>query len=287
MTYAPQLIHTPAAMQAWAKTARAAGKTITLVPTMGYLHRGHDAVVQAAQALGDVTVVSIFVNPSQFAPHEDLACYPRDLDADLARLARLGVDVVFVPSVGSMYPEGFDHFVTPTALAQTLCGATRPHHFRGVCTVVAMLLRMTLCQVAVFGRKDYQQWRIIQRMVRDLWLDVEIVGVPTVRDTDGLALSSRNNYLSDSQREAAQVLPRALRHMAAAVAKGDRDTASLLQRAKAAVASEPLARLDYIAIVDATSLQPVTSIGDRTLCAAAVVVGTTRLIDNCELQAAS
>jgi pantoate--beta-alanine ligase len=286
MNRKPRVIRCPEQMHAWAKKARAAGKRIALVPTMGFLHRGHDVLMQQAQTVGDVTVASIFVNPSQFAPHEDLASYPRDLDADLARLTLLGVDAVFAPSVASMYPEGFDHYVTPTALAQTLCGKSRPQHFRGVCTVVAMLLRMTLCHVAVFGRKDYQQWRIVQRMVRDLWLDVEIVGVPTVRDADGLALSSRNSYLSAKQRLAAQILPRTLNDLACAVADGACDSATLLQHARETIAREPQACLEYIAIVDPTSLQPVTQVGLQGLCAAAVVVGKTRLIDNCELRSA-
>ncbi len=275
--------HDSAAMRQWAEGERQAGHTLALVPTMGFLHEGHLALVRAARRRGDTVSVSIFVNPTQFGPQEDLARYPRDLDGDLEKLRTLGVDAVFVPNPAAIYPPGFDTFIEPGAMAQPLCGASRPGHFRGVCTVVHLLFRICLPHVAVFGQKDYQQLQIIRQMTRDLRLDVDIVGVPTVREADGLALSSRNAYLSASERQQATCLWQALQSVQREVLAGERVTAKLLACARAAVARAHAARIDYIDICDRENLAPLAIVDRPAVCALAVFIGTTRLIDNIEL----
>jgi len=269
-------------MRAWADQCRSEGARIALVPTMGYLHAGHLTLVEEAARRGDRVVVSIFVNPTQFAPGEDLSRYPRDFDGDLAKLEGLDarVDAVFAPTRGALYPEGFDTYVAPEQLARGLCGASRPSHFRGVCTVVLVLFRITRCGVAVLGEKDFQQLQIIRRMVADLWLDVEVVGVPTLREPDGLAMSSRNARLSVEERREAVVLSRALRCLADSVSGGERDTATLLARARSTIEASGALRIDYLSIVDAATLQPVGRLAGEAVCAVAAFVGETRLIDN-------
>src|SRR5437867_8605141 len=190
------VVRDPRELHAWATAERERGQRIALVPTMGALHDGHLSLVREAKQRAERTVVSIFVNPTQFGPHEDLARYPRDLDRDLQLLSPLRPDLVFAPEPAAIYPSGFDTYVVPDQMARVLCGASRPGHFRGVCTVVLLLFRISRCQVALFGEKDFQQLQIIRRMNRDLWLGVEVVGMPIVREADGLALSSRNAYLS-------------------------------------------------------------------------------------------
>lgn len=281
-------INTPEAMRAWARCQKEQRQRIALVPTMGYLHEGHLSLVAAAKQHADSVIVSIFVNPLQFGPSEDLDRYPRDLQGDLDKLARAGADVVFTPASHAIYNDQFDTHIVPNQLAQTLCGASRPIHFRGVCTVVELLFRITLCDVAVFGEKDYQQLQIIRRMVTDLWLDVDIIGMPIVREADGLAMSSRNAYLVGEQRQHALVLQRAMHTMQRAVDSGDpqwRSTQKLCDRARAIISDVPSAHIDYVEIVHPDTLQPLEQITPNQPGRAvlAVWIGKTRLIDNCEL----
>jgi pantoate--beta-alanine ligase len=235
---------------------RAAGRRVALVPTMGALHAGHLALVAEARRRADTVVVSIFVNPAQFGPGEDLAAYPRPFEADAARCAEAGVDVVFAPSVEALYPPGAQTIVDVERLSRPLCGASRPGHFRGVATVVVKLLAAAKPHVAVFGEKDFQQLALIRRLVRDLLLDVEVVGVPTLREADGLALSSRNAFLDAAARSEATVLSRALAAARDAVAAGERDRDALLARVRREVAKAPRAELDYAELRDPESLDP-------------------------------
>jgi pantoate--beta-alanine ligase len=253
---------------------------IALVPTMGSLHDGHLALVREARGRGDRVVVSIFVNPTQFGANEDLDKYPRDLDADLAKLAALDVDAVFVPNEAVIYPPGFDTWVVPGELAQPLCGASRPDHFRGVATVVLILLRLSRCHVALFGEKDFQQLQIIRRMAADLWLDVEIVGCPIVRERDGLAMSSRNAYLSPEERRQALVLSQGLARAELLVEGGERRAGAIAGAVRDTIAGAPAARVDYVELVDSESLAAVERVEAPVLCAIAAWVGRTRLIDN-------
>lgn len=274
------IISDPAALSAWALEQRDAGARVVLVPTMGALHEGHRSLVRQAHRHGDRVVVSIFVNPTQFGPKEDLASYPRDLDADIEQLAALDVDVVFTPTAEKVYAPGFDTYVVPQTMASVLCGASRSNHFRGVCTIVLLLFRMSRCHAAVFGTKDYQQLQIIRRMNRDLWLDVDIVDTPILRESDGLAMSSRNAYLSQSERRDAVALSRALDRVAERFDAGERDVESLLTIARATLGEAPTARVDYAEIVDPESLQSLARIEQAAVCALAVAFGSTRLIDN-------
>jgi pantoate--beta-alanine ligase len=272
---------TPAAMQAWADGERAAGRRIALVPTMGALHAGHLALIAAARERADRVVVSIFVNPIQFDRREDFERYPRTLDADLAACAAAGADAVYAPSAAAMYPEGFSTTVEVAGLTEPLCGRTRPGHFRGVTTVVTKLLHAVRPHCAVFGEKDWQQLAVVRRLAADLDFGVEIVGVPTVREPDGVALSSRNRRLAAADREAARCLPRALDAAAAAVAAGESRAAAIVGRAAAVIAAEPRARIEYAELRDPESLEEVAEMaGAPALLALAVWVGGVRLIDN-------
>lgn len=265
---------------------RAPGPLI-LVPTMGALHAGHAALLDRARQLAGArgtVVASLFVNPTQFGPREDLARYPRPLAADRKLCAQHGVDVLFLPTAEAMYPGGFSTYVEEGAVSLPLCGASRPGHFRGVCTVVLKLFQIVAPAQAVFGLKDYQQCAVIRRMVRDLNLPVRIVPVATVREPDGLALSSRNRYLSDAERVQAPVLRRALLAARAAYRAGEKNAARLRQKLVATIASAPLARLDYAGVADADSLRPVRTAGRNTVMALAVFFGPTRLIDNLTLK---
>jgi len=266
--------------------ARAAGKTVGFVPTMGYLHEGHLALVRRVAERADVTAVSIFVNPTQFGPAEDLARYPRDLARDTAMLEAEGVDLVFTPDAVEIYPPGARTFVEVEGVSDRLEGASRPGHFRGVATVVTKLFEIVRPHVAAFGQKDAQQALIVRRMTRDLLLDVEILVVPTQRDGDGVALSSRNVYLSVEERRAARAIPRALAAARQAVTAGERDPVAILGAARAELAAEPLLRLDYLELVDAETLAPIARAGGEMLLAVAVFAGATRLIDNAPLAAA-
>jgi pantoate--beta-alanine ligase len=264
--------------------ARRKGRSIALVPTMGSLHEGHLSLVHRAANEADLVVVSIFVNPTQFGPGEDFDAYPRDLDRDLEQCERAGVDMVFAPGVDVMYPQGASTSVEETALSTVLCGASRPGHFRGVATVVAALLNMVAPDVAVFGQKDAQQCCVIERMVRDLAMPVRIVRAPIVREPDGLAMSSRNRYLSADQREQATCLYRALCAAEEAVAGGERRTEHLGNLMRTILEREPDVAIDYVALVDAVTLEPREDVGgDPVLVALAVRVGSARLIDNLEL----
>ena len=281
-------IRTPAAMRAWADRTRADGRRIGLVPTMGYLHAGHLSLVAEARRQVDACVVSIFVNPMQFNAKDDLARYPRDLAGDRGQLERAGADVLFMPSAEDMYQAGFQTEVTVSKVTAELCGRLRPGHFRGVTTVVAKLFNAVKPHLAIFGEKDFQQLATIRRMVADLDFGIEIVGMPTMRETDGLAMSSRNANLSPPERIAARCLSRALAAGRDAVAAGTRTAEAVLARVRAVLAREPLARLDYAELVDAETIEPIETIEERpALLALAVFVGRTRLIDNAVLTATS
>jgi pantoate--beta-alanine ligase len=264
--------------------ARHTGQTIGLVPTMGALHAGHASLIRAARANADYIVVSIFVNPTQFGPNEDLARYPRPFEKDVALCAEENVQLVFAPEPAVIYPPGFRTFVEVTALEDVLCGASRPGHFRGVATVVLKLFNIVQPDVACFGQKDAQQARILRQMAADLDLPLRIVVGPIVREPDGLALSSRNQYLDPNQRQAATVLYQALQEVKQMVAHGERDAAKLVQHLRSRIESTPGARLAYAAIVDADNLQPLARLKGRVLVAIAVWLGSTRLIDNVELE---
>ena len=261
--------------------SREGNRTIGFVPTMGALHAGHLSLVQAARARCDVVVVSVFVNPAQFGPREDFAAYPRDLTHDSALLAESRVDFVFAPAVAEIYPKSFSTYVTVEGLSEGLEGAARPGHFRGVTTVVALLLNIVRPDFAFFGQKDAQQAIVISQMVRDLAFDSAVVVLPTARAESGLALSSRNDYLDDEQRSAATVLYRGLSRAAAEYDNGERNAERLIAAVRSTVATEPRARIDYVSINDAETLGQLEELGDRpALISAAMYIGKTRLIDN-------
>ena len=258
----------------------AAPSPVVLVPTMGALHDGHAALIEAARTRAGrsgTVIVSIFVNPTQFGPNEDLSKYPRPFEADLALCEAHGADAVFAPTADEMYPTGDSTFVDETELSRGLCGAQRPGHFRGVCTVVAKLFNIIRPAAAIFGEKDYQQLATIRRMARDLALPIEIVGGPLVRDSDGLALSSRNVYLSPEDRRRALSLSRALRHLGERIGEGERDASALLAAGRAQLEVD---RLDYLELRDPLSLRPLARIDGPARAFVAAVVGRTRLIDN-------
>ena len=276
-----QIVTTAADLQQAALQLRAEGRRIGFVPTMGNLHEGHLSLIRIARQRADIVVVSVFVNPTQFGPSEDFAAYPRTFEADRALCEQEGVDLLFFPSVAEMYPDGASVSLVETALSRTLCGASRPGHFDGVCTVVAKLFNLALPHLAVFGEKDAQQLRVIRRMVRDLRFPVEIVPGPTCREPDGLARSSRNQYLTPAQRPQAAVLRRALDEAERLFANGERDPALLTAAMRAVLARAPDARIDYVSIVDDETLQPLSApILRPALVALAVWVGKPRLIDN-------
>ena len=257
------------------------GLKVGLVPTMGYLHEGHASLVRESVRRCDKTVASVFVNPTQFAPNEDLATYPRDFARDCEILEREGCDIVFHPSVEEMYPEGFATYVEiQSEMPKQLCGKTRPIHFRGVCTVVCKLFNIATPDMAFFGEKDAQQLAIVRRMGRDLSIGVEIVGCPIVREADGLAKSSRNAYLSEKERSAALVLSKAVSLGKKMTEEGERDASKVVAAMRALIEAEHLARIDYVSAVDGETMAPVKEISDRTLVALAVYIGKTRLIDN-------
>lgn len=275
-----RVIESVSGMQQYARNARREGLKIGLVPTMGYLHAGHLSLVSMARERADVVVLSIFVNPTQFLPGEDLASYPRDFDRDCELCVKAGVDVLFYPSPGEMYEPDHSVYVEETRLSNVLCGVSRPGHFRGVTTVVLKLFNITAPEVAVFGQKDAQQCRVIQRMVRDLNVPVEIVVGPIVREPDGLAMSSRNKYLSPEQRRNALCLYRSLALAGEMIQAGETSVAVIREALIRGLSTVPEAKIDYIAVVDNETLEPVEQVRKRVLVALAVRVGTTRLIDN-------
>jgi len=270
-------LHTPAEMTAWTLAARARGERVAFVPTMGALHEGHVTLLREARKHGQRVVLSIFVNPTQFGPNEDLARYPRDLGGDLAKAAGAGTDAAYVPDVRDVYPPGYQTTVEVPELARGLCGPFRPGHFAGVATVVCKLFNVVRPDVALFGEKDYQQLAIVRRMVVDLDMGVEIVGVPTVREADGLAMSSRNAYLSPAERARALSISRALLAARDGALGGARDGVALVAGARAALDVD---RVDYVELVDAESLRPTTDLARPTVLAVAAFIGRTRLIDN-------
>jgi len=278
----------PDKMRAWSEALRAEGKRIGFVPTMGYLHEGHLSLVRIAKAKGcDDVAASIFVNPAQFGPGEDFERYPRNETRDLDLLRGEGVAAVFLPGVEDMYPEGYQTYIDVTGLSQGLCGASRPGHFRGVATVGAKLLLIVRPHVAVFGEKDFQQQAVIRRMVRDLCIDVEIVGAPIVREADGLAMSSRNKYLEGEDRLAARCLYRALCRARDLHVAGVRDPEKLLDVVRAKILAEPKAKIEYAEARDPETLSPVRVPSERMTILVAARVGPTRLIDNITLGGAT
>ena len=276
----PRLISDRQTLRRYLASLRQVGKTIGLVPTMGALHEGHLSLVDAARAECDSTVVTIFVNPTQFGPSEDLAAYPRNLDEDLERLGQRGVDLVFAPSEGEIYRPGHETFVEVGATGEPLEGEFRPGHLRGVATIVLKLLNLVPATVAFFGSKDYQQSLVVRRLVEDFDLPVEIRTCPIVRERDGLAMSSRNVHLNAEERRRALAMPQGLGLAAALVAEGERDAAVIRQRVAAHIRAVAGVAPQYVALVRAGTVTPVAQIDGPSVVAVAVVIGTTRLIDN-------
>lgn len=279
-----EIIRLPKEMQARAEKIRNAGKKISFVPTMGYFHEGHTSLMDIGKRLADVLVVSLFVNPTQFGPTEDYKSYPRDFERDCKIASEHGCDIMFAPEVSDFYPEGYQTWVTVEELTKTLCGASRPTHFRGVATVVAKLFNCVKPHYAVFGKKDYQQLKVVEQMVRDLNFDIEIIEAETYREPDGLAMSSRNTYLNPDERKAATCLIRALREVESAFKKGERNAEKLRAIASELISSEPLANIDYIEIASQKTMQLIKGvIKEPVIMALAVKIGKARLIDNIEL----
>jgi pantoate--beta-alanine ligase len=275
-----RIIPAIAEMKEAVRVEKASGRSIGFVPTMGYLHEGHLSLVRASKERTDATVVSLFANPAQFGPREDFRAYPRDADRDAALLRAEGVDYLFIPSPEEMYPPGYKTYVEVHDLQDVLCGASRPGHFRGVCTVVLKLFEIVRPDEAFFGQKDAQQAIILKKMSRDLDLSVRIEVRPIVREADGLAMSSRNTYLGAAERKAAVVLSRSLGLAREMVAAGERRASPVVEAIRAEIGREPLARIDYVEAVETSGLTPATELADGTLVALAVFIGRTRLIDN-------
>jgi pantoate--beta-alanine ligase len=282
-----EIVRDPRAIRARTEDLRRDGRRIAVVPTMGALHEGHLQLLRTARARADIVIITMFVNPTQFGPNEDLARYPRDEAGDIAKARTCGIDLAFCPDASSMYPAGAQTFIEVRELQKPLCGASRPGHFAGVATIVSKLFHITNPHLAVFGEKDYQQLAIIRRMVRDLDFGIEILGVPIVSEADGLALSSRNAYLSADQRKTALSLSKGLAAAEAAVKAGERDGAKIVAAARALIEAEPGARIDYVELRDADELSSVTTLSRPAVLAMAVFVGTTRLIDNRVLRPAT
>ena len=275
-----EILRDPRAMRARVEDLRRDGLRIAVVPTMGFLHEGHLSLLRAARAKADVVILTIFVNPTQFGPTEDLSRYPRDEDGDLAKARACGIDLAFCPDASAMYGHGAQTFVEVRELSRPMCGEKRPGHFAGVATVVTKLFNITQPHVAFFGEKDFQQVAVIRRMVRDLDQGVEIVGLPIVREADGLAMSSRNAYLSPEQRREALSLSAGLAAAEAEFQDGEREATALLAAARAPIAAQPSARIDYLELRDAEELTTIDTVSRPAVLAMAVFVGKTRLIDN-------
>lgn len=275
-----KIVKTIAEVREQVREWRAQGLTVGFVPTMGFLHEGHASLIDASHRDNDRTVVSDFVNPMQFGPTEDLESYPRDIDHDAELVEAHGGDLIFYPEPEEMYHEGFSSFVDMTVLTEELCGLSRPVHFRGVCTVVTKLFNIVKPDRAYFGKKDAQQLAVIRHMADDLNMDIEIIGCPIIREADGLAKSSRNTYLSEAERKAALVLSQAVFLGMDMVKKGERDCSAIINAMKKHIEAEPLARIDYVKIVDCKTMQQTASLDRPALCAMAVYIGKTRLIDN-------
>jgi pantoate--beta-alanine ligase len=267
-------------MKEFSSRARGAGRAVAFVPTMGFFHEGHLSLMREGRRRGDLLIVSLFVNPTQFAPHEDLKDYPRDFDRDRKLAEEVGTDILFAPEVDVMYPPDHQTHVLVEKVTRNLCGRSRPTHFRGVATVVLMLFEIVTPHVAIFGEKDYQQLVTIRQMVRDLHMSVEVVGMPTVREADGLAMSSRNTYLLPEERKAALSLYRSLQRAKELLQKGEQRTRRILGEMNGILQSEPLVRMDYVQVCDAYTLQEVDRIEGDVVVALAAYLGKTRLIDN-------
>lgn len=275
-----QIVSTIEEVRAQVKAWRKEGDSVGLVPTMGYLHEGHGSLIKAARKDNNRVVVSIFVNPMQFGPSEDLESYPRDLEKDSAYCESLGADLIFHPEPEEMYRPGFCSFVDMTVLTQELCGLSRPVHFRGVCTVVSKLFNIVQPDKAYFGQKDAQQLAVIRRMVTDLNMDIEIIGCPIVREEDGLAKSSRNTYLSSQERQAALVLSRSIALGRKMAEDGETDAKTIVKAMTELIEQEPLAKIDYVKLVNGLTMQQIDKVERPMLAAIAVFIGKTRLIDN-------
>lgn len=275
-----QVVKTISEVRAIVKAWRKEGLTVGLVPTMGFLHEGHQSLIEKSVSQNDRTVVSVFVNPIQFGPNEDLEAYPRDLERDKSLVERAGGNLIFNPEPSEMYPDHFTSFIDTTETTELLCGASRPIHFRGVCTVVGKLFNIVMPDRAYFGQKDAQQLATIRRFVRDLDFDIDIIPCPIIREADGLAKSSRNTYLSAEERKAALILSKSLNLGRKAIEDGERSAKAVIDIVKNNLLMEPLARVDYVEVVDFANIQRVENIKGETLVAIAVYIGKTRLIDN-------
>lgn len=274
------IIEKTAQMQKKSREIRSSGKTIAFVPTMGFLHEGHLELLRQGRRRADVLVLSIFVNPTQFGPTEDYSKYPRDMGGDLKKAESIGTDIVFTPPVSEMYPEGSQTTVKVKILPEHLCGLSRPGHFEGVATVVAKLFNIIMPHVAIFGQKDFQQLAVIRKMVEDLNMDLEIIGIPTVRESDGLAMSSRNKYLNPEERKSALCLKKSIDMALEMIEDGERDSERIISVIRNLVLSHPFTNIDYISICDPVTLDDIRVINEKALLALAVKVGKTRLIDN-------
>lgn len=270
-------------MQQTSEALRMSGKILALVPTMGFFHEGHLELMRVARRHADVVMISIFVNPTQFGPKEDLSIYPRDLEGDLTKAEKVGVDLAFVPSVEEIYPHGFQTKICVEKVTKHLCGLSRPTHFDGVTTVVAKLFNIMKPHIAVFGQKDFQQLTVVSRMVEDLNMDIRIVGVPTVRELDGVAMSSRNSLLNPEERMSAICLKRSLDRARDLIAQGEVNAGTLIKAIKEMILGYPFTQIDYVTLCDPVSMEDVETVEQETLLALAVRVGKTRLIDNCLL----
>lgn len=273
-------IHTPEIMQKFSLEHKHAGKKIAFVPTMGYLHEGHATLLREAKKNADIVVLSIFVNPIQFGANEDLDRYPRDFDRDCAIAEECQADIIYYPEPSQMYPEGFQTNISLSRISLPLCGAKRPGHFDGVATVVAKLFNIVQPDVAIFGKKDFQQLALIRQMVKDLNFPIEIIGIPIVREPDQLAMSSRNAYLSETERKAALSLSKSIDAIKQLYNSGEKDVDKLRKCAIEIISSEPLAKIDYIELRDSERLNEILTADDNTVIALAVFIGKTRLIDN-------
>ena len=275
-----KIINSVREMQEFSESFRVKGKTIALVPTMGFFHKGHLVLMEEGKKKADLLVISIFVNPTQFGVGEDFEKYPKDWDKDKEMAERVGVDVIFAPSVSDMYPKGYQTYVNVEEVTRNLCGLSRPTHFRGVTTVVAKLFNIIKPHLAIFGEKDFQQLVTIKQMVEDLNFHMEIKGIPTVRESDGLAMSSRNTYLNSEERQAALSLNRSIRRARDLYEAGEREVDKLLQEVRGVIDDEDLTEIDYIKICDSKTLEEIKRIERRAVLAMAVMIGGTRLIDN-------
>lgn len=275
-----RIIKTVAEMRECSDQLRKDGKVIGLVPTMGFLHEGHLSLIRGSKRLTDVTIVSIFVNPTQFGPKEDYNSYPMDIERDTKKCSEIGTDILFLPSTDDIYPEGYKTFIKVEGLGDKLCGIFRPNHFRGVATIVTKLFNITRPDKAFFGQKDYQQTLIIKRLALDLHLGIDIIVMPTIREADGLAMSSRNSYLSAIERKDARILYRSLMLAEELIRSGEMSAKEVRSKMEESITSEGSARVDYISICDPETLEKVERIGNDVVVAIAAWIGKTRLIDN-------